>query len=116
MIPLIEVVGSVKVPPAQIAGIWLNAGIVEVLFTVTVMVVVAVHPPGFGVKVYVVVAILLIAGLHVPEIPLVEVAGSVNDCPEQIGVMALKVGTVPAFTVTVIVAVAAHCDPSGVNV
>ena len=115
VIPLDDVVGSENASPEQIAGIWLNVGVAGVV-TVTVIVVVVAHSPAFGVDVYVVVAILFTAGLHVPEIPLVEVAGSVNDCPEQIGVMALKVGTVPAFTVTVIVAVAAHCDPSGVNV
>jgi hypothetical protein len=37
------------------------------------------------VKVYVVVAVLLIAGDQLPEIPLVDVAFKVNVPPEQIG-------------------------------
>ena len=40
---------------------------------ITVRVVVVAHCPGVGVNVYVVVAILLIAGDHVPVIPFVEV-------------------------------------------
>jgi hypothetical protein len=62
----------------------LNVGVIEGVFTVTVMVVVVAHCPAFGVKVYVVVEVLSIAGLHVPVIPLVEVAGIVNDPPVQI--------------------------------
>ena len=39
---------------------------------VTVLVCVKAHCPAEGVKVYVVVAVLFIAGAQVPEIPLVE--------------------------------------------
>jgi hypothetical protein len=46
------------------------------LFTVIVSVAVVAQRPAVGVKVYVVVAVLLIAGFHVPVIPLVEVVGS----------------------------------------
>ena len=117
LIPLLEVVGKVNDPPAQIAGTWVNVGVV-LLFTLTVMVDVEAHCPVFGVKVYVVVAVLLTAGLHVPLIPLVEFVGNVNDPPAQIAGIWLNAGIVELlFTVTVIVAVAdAHCPVLGVKV
>ena len=43
-----------------------------------------------------VVAVLFIAGDHVPVIPFVEVVGKVNDPPEQIGATWVKVGDVAA--------------------
>jgi hypothetical protein len=43
---------------------------------VTVLVCVVPHCPAVGVKVYVVDAVLLIAGDHVPEIPFIELVGS----------------------------------------
>jgi hypothetical protein len=49
------------------------------------MVVVVAHCPVVGVKVYVVVEVLLIAGAHVPLIPLFEVVVKVKVPPEQIG-------------------------------
>jgi hypothetical protein len=49
------------------------------------MVVVVAHCPAVGVKVYVVVEVLLIAGAQVPVIALSEVVGSVKVPPEQIG-------------------------------
>ena len=52
--------------------------------TVTVIVVVVAQRPAVGVNVYVVVAVLLIAGDHVPVIPLSEVVFNVNDPPLQI--------------------------------
>jgi hypothetical protein len=48
------------------------------------MVVVVAHWPEAGVKVYVVVAELLITGLQVPVMPLLEVVGKVNVPPLQI--------------------------------
>ena len=42
------------------------------------------HSPAVGVKVYVVVVVLLIAGLQVPVMPLVEVVGKAGIvAPEQ---------------------------------
>ncbi len=52
---------------------------------------------------YGVVAVLLSAGDHVPEMLFVEVPGSADKVPpEQIGATWVKVGVVLAFTVTVV--------------
>jgi hypothetical protein len=76
--------------------------------TVTVIVAVEAHEPVAGVKVYVVVAVLLIAGDHVPVIPLLDVVGRVNVPPLQIAATCVNVGVTDALTVTVIVVVVAH--------
>jgi hypothetical protein len=63
--------------------------------------------------------LLTVAGFHVPVIPLSDVAGSVGTVPPlQIvnEVPKLKVGVIFGFTVTVNVAVVAHCPAVGVNV
>ena len=88
-----DVVGKVIVPPLQIAVTWVKVGVVG-WFTVTVIVVVVAHWPAEGVKVYVVVAVLLIAGLQVPVMPLLEVVGKVNEPPLQIAATWVKVGVV----------------------
>lgn len=116
MIPLEDVVGSENEPPEQIAGTCVKVGIAVPLFTVTVMLVAEAHCPVFGVNVYVVVAVLLIAGLHAPVIPLDDVVGSENASPEQIAGIWLNVGVVGVVTVTVIVVVVAHSPAFGVNV
>jgi hypothetical protein len=59
---------------------------------------------------------LLIAGDHDPVNPFVAVVGSMNVPPLQIGDTCVNVGVVGELTVTVIVAVAAHCPAVGVNV
>jgi len=59
---------------------------------------------------------LLIAGLHEPLIPLLEVAGSEKDSPVQMAGTCVNAGAVAVFTVTVIVAVEAHCPAFGVKV
>jgi hypothetical protein len=61
-----------------------NVGVVEGL-TCTVIVVVPAHWLLIGVKVYVVVVLLLIAGVQVPGIAFVDVVGNVNVPPAQIG-------------------------------
>ena len=58
----------------------MNVGTIVGL-TVILKVVVFEHCPAIGVKVYVVVAWLLIAGLHVPVIPFNELVGSVAKFP-----------------------------------
>jgi hypothetical protein len=53
--------------------------------------------------------LLTVAGLHVPVILLVDVVGSVGAAaPEQIGAIALNVGTMFGLTVTFKVVVVAH--------
>ena len=84
--------------------------------TTTVIVTVSTHCPELGVNVYVVVAVLLTAGLQVPLIPLFDIVGSVNDSPEQIATIGVKLGVMLLFTVTVIVVVEAHCPAFGVKV
>ena len=59
---------------------------------------------------------VLIAGDHVPLIPLVEVVGSVNVPPSHIVGIGSNVGSTFGFTSTVIVVVFAHSVASGVNV
>ena len=117
VIPLLEVVGSgAKVAPEQIGATALNVGVIFGL-TVIVKVAVVAHCPAAGVKVYVVVAVLLSAGVQVPVIPLLEVVESgVRVAPEQIGAITLNVGAIFGLTVIVKVAVVAHCPAVGVKV
>ena len=75
-------------PPAQTAGTALNVGVVGVLFIPTVIVTgTAQGKAAFGVNVYVVVAVLFIAGDHVPVIAgiFVEEVDNVNGSPIQNG-------------------------------
>ena len=61
--------------------------------------------------------LLTVAGLHVPVILFVDVAGRVGAAaPEQKGAMASNAGTTLGLTVMVKVVVVAHCPPFGVNV
>ena len=79
VIPLVELAGSVgAVVPLQKAGIAAKVGVVGVV-TVVVKVAVVAHCPAVGVKVYVPLVVLLtVAGLHVPFIPLGELAGNIG--------------------------------------
>ena len=114
--PFVDVVGKVKLPPLQIAAIGANC-VVTVGVTVTVLVTAIAHCPAVGVNVYVVVALLLKAGLHVPLILLIDVVGNATTPPLQIVVSGLTIGLTPGeFTLTVIVAVVAHNPAVGVNV
>ena len=90
---------------------WLRVG---VTCEVTVMLNVAVvaHCPADGVKVYVVVPgvlVLIVAGLHVPEIPFVDVTGRVGGEEFwQRAPTALNVGTIGGLIVMFNTAVVAH--------
>ena len=108
MIPLLEVVGKVKVPPLHIADTCVKVGNTPGAFTDTVIVAVVPHCPAVGVNVYVVVAVLFIAGLQVPLMPLLDVVGKIKVPPLHIADTCVKVGTVGWVTVTVIVLVTAH--------
>ncbi|MNY17254.1 hypothetical protein D3C86_1505600 [compost metagenome] len=117
VMPLLEVVGNAASgAPAQIAGTWVNNGVA--LFTTIVIVAVAAHCPAVGVKVYVVVVLLLIvAGLHVPVTPLLEVVGNgATVAPWHIGPTCVNEGTV-LFTTTVRLTLpVAHCPGLAVKV
>ena len=61
-------------------------------------------------------AVLFIAGDHVPAIPLFDVVGNALKLPpEQIAATCVNVVTVWEFTVTVIVVEVAHCPAVGVK-
>jgi len=94
----------------------LKAGVITGLIVI-VSVVVTAHCPAEGVNVYVVVEVLLIAGLQVPVMPLVEVVGRAGiEAPEQYGPTELKAGVTIGLIVIVSVVVTAHCPAEGVNV
>ena len=57
---------------------------------------------------YVVVAVVLIAGDQIPVIPCEDVGGKIKVPPEQIVGMGVNVGVAGEPTFTVIVAVVAH--------
>lgn len=82
--PLFDVVGNVKEPPVNIGATCVNAGVI-LLFTVTVMLYVVAHWPADGVNVYVVVLVLLMAGVQIPVTALLDVVGKVKLPPLQIG-------------------------------
>ncbi len=63
------------------------------------------------------VTVLFNAGVHVPVIPLVEVAGNAaNVAPEQIGATTVNAGVILSITVIVNVVGVAHWPAPGVNV
>ena len=110
--PLVEVVGNAGgVLFWQRGPIAVNAG---VICGSIVMINVAgiAHCPADGVKVYVVVvaiAVLIVAGLHVPVIPLVEVVGNAGGVLFwQSGPIAVNVGVICGLMVIGNVAMMAH--------
>jgi hypothetical protein len=122
LMPLDDVAGNVgTTPPAHIVSVVpkVNVGVMFG-FTVTLNEVFKAHCPADGVNVYVPEAVLLtVAGFHVPEIPFDDVAGNAGTVPpEQMvnEVPKVNVGVIFGFTVTVKVAVVAHCPAEGVNV
>lgn len=95
LIPLFDVVGNVgAVAPLQILAGMLNVGVVRGV-TVILIVTGKPHCPAAGVNVYVPLAVLLtVAGLHVPVIPLFDVAGSTGAVvPAQNAGIAVNEGT-----------------------
>ena len=116
-----EVVGNAdKTSPEQIGAIDVNVGIIFGLTVIVKVVkVVDAHWPVFGVKVYVVVAVLFNAGDQLPVMPFVEIVGNaVNGAPEQIAETAAKVGVLIGLTVIVNVVnvVEVHWPGFGVKV
>jgi hypothetical protein len=117
-----DVVGNVGTPdPAQIVSEVpkLKVGVTFAL-TVTVKVTGMAQMPAAGVNVYVPeFKLLTVAGLHVPETPLMDVAGNEGTLPpEQMlrEVPKLNVGVVFGLTVTANVVFVAHWPAAGVNV
>jgi hypothetical protein len=95
VILLLDVVGRLNVPPLHIGDTCVNVGVIVPLFTDIVIVVVVAHSPADGVNVYVVVAVLLMAGLHVPVIPLLDVVGNADKLPPvQIAGTCVNEGTI----------------------
>ena len=81
-----------------------------------IIVAVEAHNPVVGVNVYVVVAVLLIAGDHVPVISLFEVVGNADKVtPEQTAATCVNVGVGFGVTEIVIFAIVAHSPAVGVN-
>ena len=109
VIPLLEVVGRAPiVAPKQNGPTDEKVGVILGLIVIVKVVVVA-HWPIVGVKVYVVVVVLSIAGDHVPVIPLLEVVGRAPIVdPEQNGPTDVKVGVTFGSIVIVKVVVVAH--------
>ena len=109
VIPFVDVVGNAGiVAPEQYGPTAANVGVTFGVIVI-VKVVVNAHCPAVGVNVYVVVAVLLIAGDQVPVIPLVEVVGNAEIvAPEQYGPTAANVGVTFGVIVIVIVCVKAH--------
>ena len=63
------------------------------------------------------VAVLIVAGLHVPGIPLFDVVGNVGAALFwHTGPIAVNVGVICGSIVMLSVAVIAHCPTDGVNV
>ena len=92
---LLDVVGRLNVPPLQIGDTCVNNGVIVPLFTDIVIVAVVAHSPADGVNVYVVVTVLLMAGLHVPVMPLLDVVGKAdNDPPVHIAGTCVNDGTI----------------------
>ena len=78
------------------------------------------HCPAEGVNVYVAVPdveVVIVAGLHVPVMPFVEVVGSAGGVLFwHNGPSCVKVGATPEETTIFIVAVDPHWPAAGVNV
>jgi hypothetical protein len=116
-IPFVDVVGRAGiVAPEQYGPTVLKVGTVFEFMNMVIVAVVA-HCPAVGVKVYVVVVVLSIAGLHVPVIPFVEVVGSAGIVAAvQYDPAGVKVGVVCGVIVMDKVVVVAHCPAVGVKV
>ncbi len=120
--PLSDVAGNVgTASPLQIVNAVpkLKLG-VRTGLTVTVNVCVVAHCPAVGVNVYVsLVELLIVAGLHVPVIPLLDVVGKVGAvAPAQILALVpnANVGVTTGLTAILMVTGFAQAEGSGVNV
>ena len=120
VIPLLEVVGK-----AGAALFWhkgptcVNVGVTCKVITTSIVATVP-HWLASGVNVYVVVPItdvLIVAGLHVPVIPLLDVVGNAGAALFwQSGPICVNVGVICEPITTFIVTLIAHIPALGVNV
>jgi hypothetical protein len=104
VIPFGEVLLRVGgVDPVQNAGIAAKLGAPIAGVTVTLSVWGKAHCPAFGVNVYTpLVVLLIVAGLHVPEMPFGEVFDKAGgEAPEQNAAIAAKLGVTLGAIVTV---------------
>lgn len=97
----------------------MNTGITGGIIVTLILAVVA-HCPPVSVNTYWVVPnadVLIVAGLQVPAIPLVEVAGNAGGVEFwHNGPMDSNVGATCEVTITLMVADVPHWPPDGVNV
>ena len=109
VMPLVEVVGKAAIEaPEQNGPTEANTGTTWSLITM-VRVVLVPHWPASGVKEYVVVTVLLMAGAHVPEMPFEEVVGSAGiEAPEQYGPTEANAGTTWSLITMVRVVLVPH--------
>jgi hypothetical protein len=120
VMPLIEVAGKTGTALFWHKGpIALNSGSVGAVISMSSGTEVA-HCPSVGVNVYIavpVVNVLIVAGLQVPEIPLIEVVGNNGAALfRHDGPIAEKTGAVEGKISMSRVAEVAHCPGSGVKV
>ena len=118
--PLVDTVGSVGAELFWQRGpIAPKAGVTSGL-TVTLKVAVVAHWPAVAVKVYVVVpadAVLIVEGFQLPVMLLFDVVSKAGaELFWQSEPIALKVGVISGFIVTLNVAIVAHWPIVGVNV
>ena len=118
--PLVEEAGSAgAVLFWQSGPSCVKAGVTWLVITTSIVATLP-HWPAAGVKVYVVVpvvAVLIVAGLHVPEMPLVDDAGSAGAVLFwQSGPIWVNVGVTWVVITTFIVATLPHWPAAGVKV
>jgi hypothetical protein len=121
VIPLIDVAGNTGAAvPEQIGAIVAKVGVTPGIIVISSVVTAVAHCPAAGVKVYVVVpviVVLIVAGLQVPLIPLLDVAGNAGATEfTQSGPMIVNTGEICASITILIVAVLAHWPADGVKV
>ena len=89
-----------------------KVGVTFGIIVISSVVAAVAHCPAAGVKVYVVVpatVVLIVAGLQVPVMPLLDVAGKAGAAAfTQSGPMIVNTGEICASMITFIVAVLAH--------
>jgi hypothetical protein len=120
VIPLLDVVGNAGAVLFWHNGpICVNVGVICDVITTSIVAVVP-HWPAPGVKVYVVLPmadVLIVAGLHVPVIPLLDVVGNAGAVLFwHNGPICVNVGVICVEITTSIVVTVAHSPAAGVNV